>query len=148
MANKEHATWEMVWTHRPVILNFGLLPGLTSKRPHMLPVQRSIAYIKALRELMEPGFVAELRMDQPEPTLVISGWFSSLAANSLLLWDTLVATGQDCIAMHYPYVSPDTTATGAYGFLFGPESDTWGEFDKTQFVFPINYTKEKAPCVD
>ena len=131
MANKEHATWGMVWNHRPVILNFGLLPGLVSKQPHMLPMQRSIAYMTVLKELMQPGFKAHLRMDQPDPTLVVSGTFSSLAANSTLLWDTLVMTGQDCIAMYYP----DTIA--AYGFLFGPESDTWGEFDKAQFVMPM-----------
>jgi hypothetical protein len=134
MANKERSTWEMVWCHRPVILNFGLLPGLISKQPHMLPMQRSIAYMTTLRELMQSGFLAQLRMDTPEPTLVVSGTFSSLAANSTLLWDTLVMTGQDCIAIYYPY--QDLIAYD-YGFLFGPEAATWGEFDKDRFVMPM-----------
>ena len=114
-----------------VIINLGL-DGPLRGVPRLNQQDRINLYVDTLREVMqywsstiEPGTEA-----QPEDTLVIKGVFADDAPLSMLLWDTICAAEQDCISIYY--VQED------YGYLYGPNLDGWGEFDK-QFLKGLSH---------
>ena len=62
--------------------------------------------------------------EDDEPTLVQSGVFAAPAL-SLMFHDFMAKWKVDCIALHYP--------TLGLGYLLGPNSEQWGEFDLALF---------------
>ena len=128
MASESIKTGITVKDGQRVILNLGLTGGSTVGR--LLPQQRTVIYATMLREMLMPGYAVELQlMPGYEPVMVASGEFRTDASCSLLLWDAVVIAEQDCVAVYYPELDE--------GYLFGPRSDLWGEFDKLQFSMPV-----------
>lgn len=125
-ANRQ--TFACVLPNQLVQLNIGLMGGMRFK-PTLIPQQRIVIMGAMLRELLKPGYYAEVSAEVgKEPTLVVQGEWKADADLSLLLWDSCVLAEQDCIAIYYP--SQDI------GVLFGPAADKWGAFDKSFFIKP------------
>ena len=120
-----------------ITLNIGLSMGAFPSRltvPHRLRV-----WTKVLPQLLLPGYIAELhltpsRVWKGEPMLVVQGTFNPEVADHMLLWEAVVESEQDCIAV---YVHHDiyTLNGNCAGMLFGPRADAWGEFNVNFFYF-------------
>jgi hypothetical protein len=85
-----------------------------------------------LREVARPEFKHQLvltpqRVWLGEPLCVVHATLQADANLHMLLWDAVVATEQDCIAI-YDHV------TGV-GHLFGPRASEWGAFNINFFTF-------------
>ena len=116
----------------PVVLNIGLGEGSYSHK--LWPAARVRRLGKRLKEVLEPGFKAELRLVPDhvwvgEPLLVVAGVFREDIAKLPLLWEIVAEVEQDCIAIHYPTMPTSST-------LFGPKADDWGVFEHSYFVQP------------
>ena len=119
----------------PCVLNIGLGPGGLGNK--LWPAKRVSILGKRLKEIMEPGFRAELHLVPDhvwvgEPLLVVVGRFREDIAKLPLLWEIVAELEQDCIAISY-------TTVPEYSTLFGPKADEWGAFEPAYFVNP---TKE------
>jgi hypothetical protein len=116
----------------PVVLNIGLGEGSYSKK--LWAAARVAILGKRLKEVLEPGFKAELHLVPDhvwvgEPLMVVVGMFREDIAKLPLLWEIVAEVEQDCIAIHYPTMPTSST-------LFGPKADDWGIFEPSYFVQP------------
>lgn len=116
----------------PVVLNIGLGPGGLGNK--LWPAARVTVLGKRLKEIMEPGFKAELHIVPDhvwlgEPLIVVVGAFREDIAKLPLLWEIVAELEQDCIAISYPTLPDQST-------LFGPKADEWGTFEPSYFVNP------------
>lgn len=124
-----HQTARAVKVGATVVLNLGLGPPILGGR---LTVARRIrVFQRMLRECMHEGFKAEIIMPRhvygDEPVIVVEGAFNNAARDSLLLWGSMIAAEQDCIAVYYP--------DEARGYLLGPNAAMWGDFNINFFRF-------------
>lgn len=113
-----------------VTINFGL--GRGNQFDRLTVPHRIRAISRVLPALLHPGYIAHLalvpsRIWLGEPLLIVQGTFYHSVKDSLLLWDAVVASGQDCIAI---YNNDDRN-----GMLFGPKHESWGEFNINLFNF-------------
>ena len=135
MANEAIKTTAAIKPGRKVIINIGLMGG-QAFRNTLLPQQRVVIMGAMLRELMVPGYRAEIQAHAgQEPTLVVTGVFNLSAPCSLLAWDACVLAEQDCIAVYYPGGLNDMS--DGQGVLFGPNAESWGDFDSNYFLLPM-----------
>ena len=125
-----HAAQQSLNLLRPgeiVLLNIGL--GATRQGRPVLSAAKAVGlWASRLRELLSPGFRGEAREGPHERVFVVAGRFRSDVSYSTLLWDTVVESGQDCIAIWY-----GETGEGA---LLGPNADQWGPFKAEHFIKP------------
>ena len=116
-----------------VTLNIGLSMGAAHSRltvPHRLRL-----WTKALPQILQPGYMAEIhltpsRVWKGEPMMVVQGTFKPDVADHTLLWDAVVGSEQDCIAIYLHGVEG-----WAEGWLLGPKAEAWGEFNINFFYF-------------
>ena len=135
MANETRATVSSILPGIRVMLNVGLMGGERT-RSTLLPARRVTIMGAMLRELMVPGYAAEVQLHPgQEPTLVVTGMFNAGAPLSLLAWDACVLAEQDCIAIYYPD-GFDGLSDGN-GLLFGPHAEHCGEFNSEYFLLPM-----------
>jgi hypothetical protein len=113
-----------------VTINWGLGKG---RGRTVLPVASRIRHIaRVLREVARPEFKHQLvltpqRVWLGEPLCVVHATLQADANMHMLLWDAVVATEQDCIAI-YDHVT-------GIGHLFGPRASEWGAFNINFFTF-------------
>lgn len=120
----------------PCVLNIGLGPGHSSNT--LWPAKRVALLGKRLKEVMEPGYKAELHVVPDhvwvgEPLIVVVGRFREDIAKLPLLWEIIAELEQDCIAISYPSMPECST-------LFGPKAADWGDFEPSYFVNPKGET--------
>lgn len=113
-----------------VTLNIGLGRGHNFDR--LTVPNRIRIWAKALPTVMEPGYIAHMsltpaRVWTGEPLLVVQGTFKWDVDSHLGLWDAVVESAQDCIAV-YDHAADQ-------GMLFGPDVDRWGAFNINFFNF-------------
>ena len=133
MANESYQTTSSIRAMVPVVINLGLSGPSGYRKQKLVPSQRVVLYSEALKEIMMPGYTAEIVADfDTEPTMIVEGMFAPIAESSLLVWDMLAGADQDCCAISYQH--PDRE--GREGLLFGPHAAAWGAFNAMFFLFP------------
>jgi hypothetical protein len=138
--NKYHRIIESVHIGHPVVLNLGLGPPKVFTPAPQSDTREYTMLTTFIRETKEAwrgptrSFYLPKTTEDDEPTLVQSGTFA-VPALSTLFFDFMIKWRVDCIALHYP--------TLGLGYLLGPHSDNWGDFDMSLFK---QLPKGEKPC--
>lgn len=117
-----------VWPNEPVVINVGLSGPKFARPMGLMPGTILGRFAMGLREIADSPrgeVVAGSGWDE-SGTLVVRTRFLAHPALEDSLMKLVERCDQDCIALWYPSLEQ--------GFLFGPHSDEWGEFDKRYFI--------------
>lgn len=112
-----------------VLINFGL--GSMNTRNKQSVSSLLLTYTANLRELLRPGYYAEVQLaktEDDEATLVVSGQFAEDVCQTDRFWYMLKLAGQDCAAIYYPHSN--------VGVLFGDRAEQWEPFELDMFKKP------------